>query len=117
MFIAFVIVAVITAILFVLAGLPKLLAQPAMVTELGRLGVAPGFMRIVGLLEVLGGLGVLAGIWIGILGILAPAGLILVMLGAIGTHVRAGDTANQTLRPLPLLILAIAALVLRVLAF
>ncbi|GII93198.1 DoxX family protein [Sinosporangium siamense] len=115
MFIALVVVSILVALGFVLAGLPKAIGNPAIVKELGRLGVSPGFTRITGTLEVLGGLGTLAGIWIGILGILAPIGLIIVMIGAIVTHVRAGDPASQTARPVPLLVLALAALILRAL--
>lgn len=69
-----------------------------------------GLMYFVGAMEILGGLGLLAGYWAPILAALAAAGLGVIMIGAVSTHVRIRDTANHTLPALVLLVLTLVVL-------
>ena len=61
----------------------------------------PQWFRVVtGSLEVLGGLGLIIGIWVPWLAALASAGLTLVMLGAILTHVRIREPLQKVALPI-----------------
>jgi DoxX-like protein len=79
------IVQVVLALVFLITGGPKL-ALPRVAARLGREhGLSPGLMRVIGLLEVMGALGVVLPSWTGILPWLTPlaaAGLLLTMIGA-----------------------------------
>lgn len=81
------------ALVFLITGGPKL-ALPPVAARLGREhGLSPGVMRVIGLLEVLGALGVVLPAWTGILPWLTPlaaAGLLLTMIGAAFENVRLG---------------------------
>lgn len=58
--------------------------------------VSPGALKLIGIAEVLGGLGVVLPSWLGILPWLTPlaaAGLVLLMVGAVGAHLRRGEVA------------------------
>ena len=53
------------------------------------------FMQFIGLCELLGGLGLILPWWLGMMPILTPlaaAGLAIIMVGAVVTHVRANET-------------------------
>jgi uncharacterized membrane protein YphA (DoxX/SURF4 family) len=88
------IVATLLAAAFAAAGAMKL-TQPA--EKLAASGMAwtadfsPALVKLIGLLEILAALGLILPAALGIVSILAPLaalGLALLMLGAIGTHVR-----------------------------
>lgn len=82
---------VVVALLFLLAGVPKIAAAPKTVEQADHLGVPRGLYRVVGVLEVLGAAGVVAGLWLSWLGVAAGAGLVLLVLGAVVSHLRAKD--------------------------
>lgn len=88
---------------FLGAGVGKLRRAEPVTGTLEGLGVTPGLQQLVGALEVLGALGVLIGLWLQPLGILAAVGLVLMMLGAIIFHVRAHDTVKNSVGALVLL--------------
>jgi uncharacterized membrane protein len=67
----------------------------------------------IGLLEVAGAVGVVIGLTLPPLGIAAAAGLVLLSLGAIATHVRAGDEPAAALPAFAALAMSAAALVLQ----
>ena len=114
MFVTTVVLSVLLAIGFALASLPKLSAADGMVAELGRLGVSNGLTRVIGALELLGAAGLVVGLRVGALGIAAATGLVLLMAGAVGYHLKAHDPAQKAVPSLVLLLLAALALVLRV---
>ena len=82
---------IVLALLFLITGGLKL-ALPPVAARLGREhGLSPYVMRVIGLLEVLGALGVVLPAWTGILPWLTPlaaAGLLLTMIGAAFENVR-----------------------------
>lgn len=65
--------------------------------------------RAIGSLELLAAAGLLAGLVFLPLGIAAAAGLVLLMIGAIGYHVRAGDPPVTLVYPGVPLVLSAAA--------
>ena len=76
-----------------------------------HLGMSLTVLPKLAALEIAGAIGSLVGLAVPALGVAACSGLVLYFLGAVGAHVRAGDTKNAS-RPAPFLLLAGAALVL-----
>ena len=98
------------AIAFCAAGLMKLLRPKAELRE--RMawveGVTPRGIKVIGLIELLGGLGLVLPALTGIapiLTLLAAIGLAIVMLAAIVVHRRIGDPIGQIVPALLLLVL------------
>lgn len=86
------------ALLFIYAGVQKLAQSKEKLTEAKITAYAedfsPGFLRTLGLLEVLGGIGVILPELTGILPWLTPlaaVGLALIMIGATYTRLRRGE--------------------------
>jgi hypothetical protein len=113
MFTATVLVSVVLALLFLAAAAGKLTGHAEFVAIRDHLAIPAVRWQRIGLLEVAGAFGVLIGIALRPLGIAAAAGLVLLSLGAIATHVRAGDQPAAALPAFAALALAAAALVLQ----
>jgi uncharacterized membrane protein YphA (DoxX/SURF4 family) len=114
MFIATAILSVLLALGFAMAGASKLsTATDKMVAGLGRLGISIRLMRAIGALEILGAAGLVIGLLVGPLGVAAATGLALLMIGAVIYHIKARDTAKNTMSPLILLLVSATVLVLR----
>ncbi|MEU6198567.1 DoxX family protein [Streptomyces sp. NPDC047061] len=113
MFIVTVILAVLLALAFLAAGLPKIAGQEKSVAQADHLGVPQGVNRGIGGLEVLGALGTVAGLWAAWLGVAAGVGLGLLMVGALGAHVRAKDPGKAVAPATVFGLLAVAYVVLR----
>ena len=88
MSILIIIVQVVLGLLFVLIGSMTVAGRKMFVDNFRRFGYPQWFRVVTGSLEVLGGLGLLIGIWQSWLAALASAGLALVMLGAVVTQLR-----------------------------
>ncbi len=84
--IAYWILAVILAMAFLQSGLPKIDPDPGMVERFEAWGYSAGFCRVIGVLEVLGGLLVL----VPAVAFYGAAVLAVVMAGAIWTHLASG---------------------------
>lgn len=90
--------------------------NPASVVDLvARLGHRPGFHRTLGLLKALGGLGLLVGLSIGPVGVLAALGLVAYFVLAVRAHSRLGDSGAETIPAAGLFVLC--ALTLLTLVF
>jgi hypothetical protein len=113
--IAFYIVAGLAALVFIGAGLMKVARTKPALKENGMAWVddfSSPVVKLIGLAEVLGGLGLILPVLTGIAPILSPiAGIALavVMIGAIAVHARRKE---PVVPPLVLAVLAIAATVL-----
>ena len=81
-------VSVVLVLIFLASGGAKLLQMPFEVQAFARWGYPPWFMLLTGVLEVAGGLALLIGLRKPGLLRLAAAGLAVLMLGAITTHLR-----------------------------
>jgi hypothetical protein len=86
------------ALVFLLAGGQKVLMRPRVARNLRRLGVGPALTRGIGILEIAGAAGLIAGIWVAPLGIAGAAGFICLLSGALIYHARAGDFGNRERR-------------------
>ena len=109
MSIPIILVQVVLGLLFLAIGSMTVAGRQMFVDNFRRFGYPQWFRVVTGSLEVLGGLGLLIGIWVPWLAALASAGLSLVMLGAILTHVRTRESWQKIL--LPAVIGALAILV------
>lgn len=80
-------------VLFTLHGAALLIMPPQLEGQLARLPYPKGFLRFIGLCELLGGLGLVFPWWLGTVSVLTPlaaAGLAVIMVGA-ATHLRANE--------------------------
>lgn len=91
----------------------KFSKNPKAVDMLRQLGITDSQIRTLGIVEVLGALGLLVGIWIPILGLLAAIGFVLYFLGALIKHVRAKDAAKDMAPAVVLLMLSIIVTILQ----
>ena len=101
------ILAGVLVVAFAAAGAAKLAAVPAMRARAAHVGFSVAAYRRIGLLEILGVLGLLAGALVPMIGALAAAGLLLLLGGAVLTHVRSGDGPRELA---PAVVLGLATL-------
>lgn len=99
------------AVVFLAAGVQKVLLLRAVTSNMRRLGAGQELTRLIGSLEILGAIGMTVGIWYPVAGVAATIGIVLLLAGAIASHARAGDYGRRTRRsdafaPPVLLILA-----------
>jgi uncharacterized membrane protein YphA (DoxX/SURF4 family) len=78
----------------------------------GTVSVPQQYLPVLAALEVAGAAGILIGLWLEPLGVLAAACLVAYFVGAVGGHLRVKDFQHLVM-PLPPLVLAIVVLVLR----
>jgi DoxX-like family len=87
--------AALVAAIFTALGAAKILAVPPMRSRAAHAGFTVAAYRRIGVLEVAGAAGVLAGLIRPVLGGLASAGLLLLLAGAMVTHVRNHDGPRE----------------------
>ncbi|MFR9779643.1 DoxX family protein [Micromonospora sp. MS34] len=85
------ILAVLLALAFLALGTAKIRAVPPMRELAAEAGFSVAAYRRIGLLEVAGAVGLLIGFLQPLLGVLAGAGLLLLLAGALAVHLRKGD--------------------------
>ena len=89
------VLAALIAVVFVAAGAAKILAVPPMQAAAGHAGFSVDAYRRIGVLEVAGAGGVLIGVTYPLIGGLASAGLLLLLAGAVVTHLRNHDGPRE----------------------
>lgn len=113
LFIAYIVVAVLTAVMMGISATGKLTLNPGAVQVIHTMvGVPMNLFPVLAACEIAGGLGLLAGIFRPRLGVAAGVGLVLYFVGAMLAHVRVGDWAGMK-APITPLLFSIAALTLR----
>ncbi len=112
--IAKVVVTALLAALLGFAGLIKIAGVQQSLTARDHLGLNPVQWRTIGLLELAAVAGVLAGLSWPPIGIAAAIGAALLLLGAIGFHTRASDSAAETAPAVLGLGLAVATAILQI---
>ena len=83
------------------------------VEMLGGLGLDNRQIRLLATIELLGALGLLVGIWLPVLGLLAAIGFVLYFLGAVIVHLRAKQSGKEMAPALVLLVLSIIVALLQ----
>ncbi|WP_390301082.1 DoxX family protein [Gracilimonas halophila] len=81
---------------FLIYGI-QCLRSPFMKEEFHRYGMGDGLRKLTGISQLVGAGGLLAGLYISILGFLSACGLCLMMVVAFSTRLRVRDSLNQTL--------------------
>ncbi len=89
-----IVLSIVLAVLFVATGGGKVLGLGYANKQREQLRVSPAFWRTAGILEWLGAVGLIVGIWVPTLGILAAIGLALFMVGAAVSRLRASRLAG-----------------------
>lgn len=112
MFIAYVIVSIVLALMLAGSAWAKLTRNDRVVAGITGLGVSLRWFPSLAACELAGAVGLLVGIAFASLGIAAAIGVILYFVGALIAHLRVGDKA--IVPPLMFLIIAVAALWLRI---
>jgi hypothetical protein len=114
-FIALVITTVLLALISLNSAAMKLRRNEQVLAVIhGTVGVPERHLPTLAGLEIAGAVGILVGLWLEPVGIAAAAGLVAYFLGAVGGHLRVGDTKNVAM-PMPPLVLAVVVLALRLL--
>ena len=116
MFIATAIVSILLAAILTWAAARKLSHREEVVRSYLRAGVPEERLNQLALILLMGAAGLVAGLAWAPLGVAAAVGVICYFLGAVASHLRAGDIRN-TPTPLALGLLAVLALVLRLATF
>jgi hypothetical protein len=97
---------------FVALGTAKLVAVPAMRARAEHVGFSVDAYRRIGALEILAVVGILVGVAVPVVGALAAIGLVLLLGGAVATHLRNGDAVGEVA---PAVVLGVVAAVYAVL--
>lgn len=114
MHIAALILSLLLALITLGSGVMKLIRAPRIVTAMAAVNVSAPQLPLLGVLEILATIGLVAGIWLPALAIAAAIGSVLYFAGAIIAHLRANDPDRQG--AIAFLSLASAALVLLLLS-
>jgi DoxX-like protein len=96
---------------YLLPGSAKLLAHPKMRRAAAHFGIPWSRYRLLGAAELAAAAGILIGIRWPVLGVAAAVGMIVLLLGALLTHRRAGDPAKEAIPALLVLLLTITYLI------
>ncbi len=113
MFLACVIVSVLLALVALGSAGGKLTGAAQPMETLEHVGAA-GIVRWLACLEIAGAIGLIVGLFVAPIGIAAASGLVLYFLGAVIAHIRVKDPIGQMMPPAVLMLVAVAALVLRI---
>jgi hypothetical protein len=104
-----VIVATITGLIFLAASLSKLRGAESSEATRTRLRVPAGLWKLIGVLELAGVAGLLAGIAVYALAVAAAGGLSLLSVGALASHLRVRDPISAALPAMLGLVFALAS--------
>ena len=102
-----IIFATVLGLVATMSAIGKLRGMPQVKAMLHHVGLGDGQIKGLAVIELLGALGLLVGIWVPILGLLAAIGLALYFLGAVIAHLRVKDAPKDAAPALILMILAI----------
>ncbi len=106
----FVIISLLLAAACLLPAAGKLAGQPRMRQSAAHFGIPWPRYRLIGVAELAAAAGILIGLWWHPLGLAAAAGMALLLLGAIITHRRAADSAQEVAPAVLALLLTVAYL-------
>jgi hypothetical protein len=113
MAVAGVIASVLLALVAAASAVPKIAGARQMLDEATHLGIPRTGYVVIGTLELAAAAGLLAGLAVAPLGVAAAGGLVLMMAGAVASHLRADDRTAALVPALGVGILSAATLVLR----
>ena len=103
-------VSVLLALLCLLPAAAKLSGHARMRQSAQHFGIAWERYRLIGVAELAAAVGILAGLRVRPLGVAAAVGMVLLVVGALVTHSRAGGVAKEQVPAGAVLLTAIAYL-------
>jgi uncharacterized membrane protein YphA (DoxX/SURF4 family) len=106
----FVTISLLLAAACLLPAVGKLTGQPRMRKSAAHFGIPWPRYRLIGVAELAAAAGILIGLWWHPLGLAAAAGMALLLLGAIITHRKAADSAQEAAPAVLALLLTVAYL-------
>ncbi|MFE4922837.1 DoxX family protein [Streptomyces sp. NPDC056661] len=99
MYVTAAVLSVLLALVTLVAGAPKTVLKGDVSAGLqSHMGLSAGLVRFIGLAEVSATVGLIVGLFWQPLGIAAAIGMALMMIGAVGYHIKVGDYANPETR-------------------
>lgn len=104
-------------IVAVVAGLSKVRGSEKVSAELARLGVPQPRVRLIGIVDLVGALGLVVGIVVPAIGAVAALGWLAYWIAAIVLHRKAGDPYDRLGGPLLFALLSAIVLGLQLLQF
>ena len=108
------IIQILMAVLFTVHGITMFNPPPPVQESVvKKMGYSLGFLKIIGTLEVLGGLGLILPSWTQILPWLSPLaalGLVIIMIGAAVSHARQGEGKQTAATTVVALLVAFIAI-------
>lgn len=113
MFVASIVLSVVLAAVFMFSGARKIPATGPSTAEAEHLHLPLRGYRLIGVAEVAGAAGLLAGIALAPLGVLAAGALAALMIGAVAAHLRVRDAVARWTPAALIMLLAAADLALR----
>ncbi|GAB2678724.1 DoxX family protein [Nocardia goodfellowii] len=114
MFIATVVVSILLAAFLSVSATFKVTRNPQVVASMTKAGVPDSWLNPLAAVLLAGAVGLVAGLWWAPIGVAAAVGLVLYFVAACGFHIKDKDWKNLP-TPVVVLLLAVAALVLRLL--
>jgi len=113
----FVTISLLLAAACLLPAAAKLAGHPKMQQSAAHFGIPWPRYRLIGVAELAAAAGILIGLWWHPLGVVAAAGMGLLLLGALITHRRAGDRAKEMAPALLALAVTIAYLAIALISW
>ena len=95
------------------SAISKLKKVPDVMAAMAKVDVKPKNVPLLAWLEIAGGLGVIAGIWIPTLGMLASACLVLYFVGALFAHFTRGHKVADFGAALGIFVIAVVTTILQ----
>ncbi len=95
------------------SAIAKLKKVADVMAMMASVGVKPSLVPVLAFLEIAGGLGIIAGIWIPVLGAVATIGLVLYFFGAVASHLRVKSPLSDAGASIGILTIAIISLYLQ----
>lgn len=111
--IALIVLAALLGIAAAGSGIQKLRRDRRIVESMHSVGVTDRQIPVLAILELLGALGLVVGIWIAPIGAAAAIGLALYFLGAVISHIRVG-APRESIPAFILLLIAVATALLEI---
>jgi len=112
-FTADVVVGIVLAAMLAGSAMADFVGYQQVAVLMARTGVPESWMTTLGALKAAGAVGLLTGIGVPLIGTAAAVGVVLFFIGAVATHVRAHLYGVWIVFPVVFLLMAVAALVLR----
>lgn len=105
---------ILLALAFLFAGGNKIVGTKQTLQERDHLKIVPWFWRLTGVIEVVGAIGLIVGIWVFAVAVIAGILLAATMVGAFATHIWRRDSFGHAAVPLVLLVIALVIIIVRV---